>query len=119
MYRSFYREPADVGELIEVFGLGGKRDDYYRSLSGGQRQRLSVALALIGRPKIAVLDEMTTASAQPRTRINTGVSGYALSSNGTGPCTWAPCWGVQSMKPCSNSLRRPLGTDELCSSLVG
>jgi len=60
MYRSFYREPADVGELIEVLGLAGKRADYYRSLSGGQRQRLSVALALIGRPRIAVLDEMTT-----------------------------------------------------------
>jgi len=60
MYRSFYREPTDVSELIEVLGLGGKRADYYRSLSGGQRQRLSVALALIGRPKIAVLDEMTT-----------------------------------------------------------
>jgi ABC-2 type transport system ATP-binding protein len=60
MYRSFYREPADVGELTEVLGLAGKRRDYYKSLSGGQRQRLSVALALIGRPKIAVLDEMTT-----------------------------------------------------------
>ncbi len=60
MYRSFYREPADVGELTEVLGLAGKRHDYYRSLSGGQRQRLPVALALIGRPKIAVLDEMTT-----------------------------------------------------------
>ena len=59
-YRSFYREPADVGELVEVLGLAGKRKAYYRSLSGGQRQRLSVALALIGRPKIAVLDEMTT-----------------------------------------------------------
>jgi ABC-2 type transport system ATP-binding protein len=60
MYRSFYRDPADVGELIEVLGIAGKRQDYYRSLSGGQRQRLSVALALIGQPKIAVLDEMTT-----------------------------------------------------------
>jgi len=60
MYRSFYREPADVGELTEALGLAGKRHDYYKSLSGGQRQRLSVALALIGRPKIAVLDEMTT-----------------------------------------------------------
>jgi ABC-2 type transport system ATP-binding protein len=60
MYRSFYRDPADVSELIEVLGLAGKRDAYYRSLSGGQRQRLSVALALVGRPKIAVLDEMTT-----------------------------------------------------------
>jgi len=60
MYRSFYPDPADVGELTEVLGLAGKLKDYYRSLSGGQRQRLSVALALIGRPKIAVLDEMTT-----------------------------------------------------------
>jgi ABC-2 type transport system ATP-binding protein len=60
MYRSFYRDPADVGELAEALGLAAKRNDYYRSLSGGQRQRLSVALALIGQPKIAVLDEMTT-----------------------------------------------------------
>ena len=60
MYRSFYRDPADVSDLVEVLGLAGKLRDYYRSLSGGQRQRLSVALALIGRPEIAVLDEMTT-----------------------------------------------------------
>jgi ABC-2 type transport system ATP-binding protein len=59
-YRSFYRQPADVTELVEALGLAGKRRDYYRSLSGGQRQRLSVVLALIGGPKIAVLDEMTT-----------------------------------------------------------
>src|SRR5689334_11652261 len=59
-YQSFYREPADVGELMDVLGLTAKRGDYYRTLSGGQRQRLSVALALVGRPRIAVLDEMTT-----------------------------------------------------------
>ena len=60
MYRSFYPDPADVRELTEALGLAGKLQDSYKSLSGGQRQRLSVALALIGRPKIAVLDEMTT-----------------------------------------------------------
>ena len=60
MYRSFYRQPADVSELIEALGLAGKHGEYYKTLSGGQRQRLSVALALIGRPRIAVLDEMTT-----------------------------------------------------------
>jgi len=60
MYRSFYQEPDDVSDLLEVLGLADKRKDYYKSLSGGQRQRLSVALALIGRPKIAMLDEMTT-----------------------------------------------------------
>lgn len=67
MYRSFYREPADVTELTEALGLAAKLNDYYRSLSGGQRQRLSVALALIGRPKVAVLDEMTT-GLDPRAR---------------------------------------------------
>ena len=55
------------GELIDALGLGGKLKDYYRSLSGGQRQRLSVALALIGGPKIAVLDEMT-AGLDPQAR---------------------------------------------------
>jgi ABC-2 type transport system ATP-binding protein len=59
-YRSFYRDPADMAELLDVLGLVAKRGDYYRSLSGGQRQRLSIALALIGRPRIAVLDELTT-----------------------------------------------------------
>jgi ABC-2 type transport system ATP-binding protein len=67
MYRSFHPDPADVGELTEALGLAGKLKDYYKSLSGGQRQRLSVALALIGRPKIAVLDEMTT-GLDPRAR---------------------------------------------------
>jgi ABC-2 type transport system ATP-binding protein len=60
MYRSFYRHPADVGQLTGALGLADKRKDYYRSLSGGQQQRLSVVLALIGAPRIAVLDEMTT-----------------------------------------------------------
>jgi len=69
-YQSFYRDPADVGELLDVLGLSAKRGDYYRSLSGGQRQRLSVALALIGRPRIAVLDEMTT-GLDPQARRDT------------------------------------------------
>ena len=70
MYASFYREPAGIGELMDVLGLTAKRDDYYRALSGGQRQRLSVALALVGQPKIAVLDEMTT-GLDPKARRDT------------------------------------------------
>jgi ABC-2 type transport system ATP-binding protein len=60
LYASFYRRPADAGELIERLGLAGKRDTAFGKLSGGQKQRLSVALALIGRPAVAVLDELTT-----------------------------------------------------------
>jgi ABC-2 type transport system ATP-binding protein len=66
-YRSFYRHPADVTDLVDGLGLAGKRGSYYRSLSGGQRQRLSVAVALIGGPKVAVLDEMS-AGLDPQAR---------------------------------------------------
>ena len=60
MYRSFYRQPGRRRRAGRGARARRQARDYYRSLSGGQRQRLSVALALIGRPKIAVLDEMTT-----------------------------------------------------------
>jgi ABC-2 type transport system ATP-binding protein len=70
LYRSFYRQPADVAELVRVLGLAGKLKNFYMSLSGGQKQRLSVALALIGQPKIAMLDEMTT-GLDPQARRDT------------------------------------------------
>jgi ABC-2 type transport system ATP-binding protein len=60
LYASFYRTPADGRALLELLGLAGQRDTRYKKLSGGQKQRLSIALALIGRPRIAVLDELTT-----------------------------------------------------------
>jgi ABC-2 type transport system ATP-binding protein len=60
LYASFYREPADSDELLEALGLARKRETRFGKLSGGQKQRLSIALALIGQPRIAVLDELTT-----------------------------------------------------------
>src|SRR5690606_22240273 len=60
LYRSFYPQPADGDQLLEMLGLTDKRRSRYRDLSGGQKQRLSIALALIGRPTVAVLDELTT-----------------------------------------------------------
>ncbi|MEU0152503.1 ABC transporter ATP-binding protein [Micromonospora fulviviridis] len=60
LYRSFYRNRADIDELLADLGLAEQRDTAFHKLSGGQKQRLSVALALVGRPEIAILDELTT-----------------------------------------------------------
>jgi ABC-2 type transport system ATP-binding protein len=69
LYQSFYGNPANPEELAEALGLSEKLGSYYKTLSGGQKQRLSVALALIGQPKIAVLDEMTT-GLDPQARLD-------------------------------------------------
>ncbi|WP_405142916.1 ABC transporter ATP-binding protein [Sphaerisporangium sp. NBC_01403] len=60
LYASFYARPADWRGLMQEVGLGQKRDTAFAKLSGGQRQRLSIALALVGAPRVAILDELTT-----------------------------------------------------------
>ena len=60
LYASFYHHPADIDGLLAMLDLTDTRNTRYRKLSGGQKQRLSIALALIGRPRVAILDELTT-----------------------------------------------------------
>lgn len=72
MYSSFYDEPRDWRELLERLGLETQAKTYFGKLSGGQKQRLSVALALIGNPKVAILDELTT-GLDPAARRRCGV----------------------------------------------
>nr|WP_062332523.1 ABC transporter ATP-binding protein [Herbidospora sakaeratensis] len=68
LYGSFYPDPADWRVLLDDLGLPAKTR--YAALSGGQKQRLSIALALIGNPDIAVLDELTT-GLDPQARRDT------------------------------------------------
>ncbi|MDH2428399.1 ABC transporter ATP-binding protein [Sphaerisporangium sp. TRM90804] len=60
LYASFYRAPKDWRALLDEWGLADKRDARFSKLSGGQKQRLFIALALVGDPKVAFLDELTT-----------------------------------------------------------
>ncbi len=60
LYASFYADPADGAELLQLLGLTEHRDTRFEKLSGGLQQRLSIALALVGNPRIAILDELTT-----------------------------------------------------------
>jgi ABC-2 type transport system ATP-binding protein len=52
--------PRPVDEALAQVDLAGRADVRVRSLSGGERRRLDLALALLGRPRVLVLDEPTT-----------------------------------------------------------
>jgi ABC-2 type transport system ATP-binding protein len=59
LFAAYYDAPEDPDALLDRLGLGAVARTQWRRLSGGEQQRLSLALALIGRPEVAFLDEPT------------------------------------------------------------
>eukprot|EP01047_Picozoa_sp_COSAG01_P032230 COSAG01_NODE_2320_length_7913_cov_10.332864_4_plen_209_part_00 len=51
---------SEANRLLDAVGMMAKSGDLASQMSGGQRRRLSLAVSLIGKPKVAFLDEPTT-----------------------------------------------------------
>ena len=52
-------DAADPAALMEQFGIGHRARTPFAGLSGGERQRLFLVLALLNRPRLVILDELT------------------------------------------------------------
>ena len=82
LYARFYRDPEDPDRLLELVDLERAAGTRFRRLSGGEKQRLGLALALIGRPELLVLDE-PTAGMDPAAKQATRDRIAALRAAGT------------------------------------
>jgi len=72
----------DGGDLLERFGLAQRRRSAFASLSGGERQRLFLVLALLNRPRLVILDELTQ-GLDPAARRNVWAAVRQLHDEGT------------------------------------
>jgi ABC-2 type transport system ATP-binding protein len=76
------KRARDGGELLEQFGLTERHRSVFSSLSGGERQRLFLVLALLNRPQLVILDELTQ-GLDPAARRNVWAAIHQLNSEGT------------------------------------
>lgn len=69
LFAAAYGEKVKPMRLLEEVDLGEKANSYAETLSGGQKQRLSIAAALVHRPRVFFMDEPTT-GLDPQARRN-------------------------------------------------
>jgi ABC-2 type transport system ATP-binding protein len=82
LYAALHVPSRDPDELLELVGLTAVARTRYRRLSGGERQRLGLAIALVGRPELLILDE-PTAGMDPAAKQATRALVEALRADGT------------------------------------
>ncbi len=82
LYARFFRDPEDPDALLDAVDLARSASTRYRRLSGGEKQRLGLALALLGRPELLVVDE-PTAGMDPAAKQATRQRIAALRASGT------------------------------------
>jgi ABC-2 type transport system ATP-binding protein len=58
---------ASVNEMLEQTGLAERRDDQVSTLSGGNQQRVNIAIGLLAKPAVLLLDEPSS-GLDPRQR---------------------------------------------------
>jgi ABC-2 type transport system ATP-binding protein len=73
---------AAVGEMLDQTGLADRRDDQVGTLSGGNQQRVNIAIGLLARPAVLLLDE-PSAGLDPRQRERLWEFVLALAGGGT------------------------------------
>jgi ABC-2 type transport system ATP-binding protein len=73
---------ASVEEMLEMTGLGGRRGDAVVRLSGGNQQRINIAIGLLSRPVVLLLDEPSV-GLDPRQRARLWEFVEALAARGT------------------------------------
>lgn len=82
LFADFYERPADWVLLLRQMGLDNKTNRTVSKLSGGEKQRLSIILSLMGRPKLLILDELTT-GLDPEVRRNICAGFKTIKESGT------------------------------------
>lgn len=82
MFSAFYQDPADYKRLLIELNLDKKMKRTVKRLSGGEKQRLSILLALLPKPKLLILDELTT-GLDPEVRYQMRDALKSIKKNGT------------------------------------